>query len=471
MTSHIHIPALRFGAVYRSMDVTCTTGAEVSQVNAGLLRRDLPLATAAAASLRNIPVQRLIAICADAGRIFLEGELPVGDDGRTQTVDDYVRQCSGSTGLPQALVRNNMGKIAHVMLHMTDILRGLTRGLDPAVIDSGLGEQSGVPVSYFAATDLLGVVLPSNSPGVNSLWLPALALKVPVLIKPGRDDPWTPWRIIQALIAAGCPAQAFGFYPTGHDGVHVLLSGCGRSLLFGEAAIAKRYAGDPRIEVHGPGYSKVLIGEDRIDAWRDLIPILAESVAANGGRSCVNASCVVVPRYGREIAAALAERLAAIVPRDADDQAATLAGFANPAVAESISASIDAGLAEAGAEDCSARVRGAQRLVQHQGRSFLLPTVVRCRSFDHPLSNREFLFPFTSVMELPQSDMLARIGPSLVVSAITDDAQWRRELLAAAHIHRLNLGAMPTNHVHWDQPHEGNLFESLYRRRAVQVAG
>ncbi len=471
MTSTIHIPALRFGQIYRSMDTMTTAGAEVSQVNSGLLRRDLLGVEAAAASLRDIPMVRLFAICAESGRRFLDGDLPVGDLGQTQSAEDYVRQCSASTGLPLALVRNNMGKIAHVLTHMPEILRGLTRGLDPAVIDAGLGEQAGVPVSYFPTTNVLGVVLPSNSPGVNSLWIPALALKIPVVLKPGRDDPWTPWRIIQALTAAGCPRQAFGFYPTGHDGAHALLASCGRSLLFGDAAIAKRYTGDPRVEVHGPGYSKVLIGEDRIDSWREFIPILADSVAANGGRSCVNASCIVVPRYGREIAAALAERLATVVPRNADDPTATLAGFANAAVAESISAAIDAGLAEPGADDCSARIRGTPRLVQHQGRSFLNPTVVRCDSFAHPLSNREFLFPYASVVEVPQRDMLKRIGQSLVVSAITNDPSWKRELLASKLIHRLNLGAMPTCHVQWDQPHEGNLFESLYCRRAVQVVG
>ena len=52
-------------------------------------------------------------------------------------------------------------------------------------------------------------------------------------------------------------------------------------------------------------------------------------------------------------------------------------------------------------------------------------------------------------------------------SAVTEPVG--RSLLASPLIHRLNLGAMPTSHVHWDQPHEGNLFDVLYRRRAVQT--
>ena len=471
MNAPIHIPAIRLGVPYRSVDKLTTTGAEVSQVNSGLIRRDLLGISKATEELGAIPTPRLLAICKKAGELFLQSPLPVGDDDQVQTAQDYVRQVSASCGLPHALVRNNMGKIALVLTDMTTILKGLTRGLDPAIIDAGMGVQQGVPVSFYRTTDSLGVVLPSNSPGVNSLWIPAIALKVPVVLKPGRDDPWTPYRIIQALYAAGCPRSALSFYPTSHEGAHALLAIAGRSQLFGDASITKRYAGDPRVELHGPGYSKVLIGADKSENFAKLIDVLAASVAANGGRSCVNASAIVTHSHGKEIAAALAERLAAIVPRDADDNKAALAGFANPAMAESINETIDKALKQPGAEDVTARFRGGPRLVQHQGRTFLKPTVVHCSSFDHPLANREFLFPYCSVVEVPQDQMLSKIGPSLVVSAISDDPAWRRQLLASPLIHRLNLGAMATSHVHWDQPHEGNLFEFLYRRRAVQTAG
>ena len=53
---------------------------------------------------------------------------------------------------------------------------------------------------------------------MNALWIPSIALKIPVVLKPGREEPWTPWRIIQAFIKAGCPPEAFSLYPTAHDG-------------------------------------------------------------------------------------------------------------------------------------------------------------------------------------------------------------------------------------------------------------
>ena len=60
---------------------------------------------------------------------------------------------------------------------MPAILRGLTRGLDLSILDSGHGEHGGHAISYYPRTRALGVVLPSNSPGVHSLWVPAIPLK------------------------------------------------------------------------------------------------------------------------------------------------------------------------------------------------------------------------------------------------------------------------------------------------------
>jgi len=101
----------------------------------------------------------------------------------------------------------------------------------------------------------------------------------------------------------------------------------------------------------------------------------------------------------------------------------------------------------------------------------LRPTVLLCDSFAHPLANREFLFPYASVVEMPQARMLEQIGPSLVVTAITQDPAFREQLLNSPLIERLNLGAISTMQISWDQPHEGNLFEFLYRRRSIAWEG
>jgi hypothetical protein len=99
--------------------------------------------------------------------------------------------------------------------------------------------------------------------------------------------------------------------------------------------------------------------------------------------------------------------------------------------------------------------------------------VIHCPTSTHPLANREFLFPYVAVVDVTPDElalMPACLGPTLVVSAITTDAPLINRLLASDLVGRLNLGAIKTNQIAWDQPHEGNLFEHLYSRRAFQRA-
>lgn len=475
MAANLHIPILRGGKVYESLDTVelahPTTGeslARISQANPGIIRKDLSRIEASCEALQKLTIQHLLDICAQAGELFMTAALPIGDGGDTQSPEQFVEQLSTTSGLPHALCRRNMAKIHQVFTQMPGILRGLTRGLDLSILDEGVGRQSGMLMSYYPSARSIGVVLPSNSPGVNSLWMPAIALKVPVVLKPGREEPWTPSRIIQAFIAAGCPPEAFFFYPTDHEGAATILKSCDRALLFGDERTTAPYANNPAIQIHGPGWSKVLIGEDKIDHWRDYIDVMVDSIAANGGRSCINASAIVVPRHADEIADALAQRLAVIQPTSTSDEGARLSAFANPAFAEYIDGAITEGLQTTGADEVTAQYRTGDRKVTHQGRIYLQPTLIRCRSLDHPLANREFLFPYASVLQIPQVDMLDKIGSSLVVTAITEDEAFIKQLVRSPLIDRLNIGALPTSHVEWDQPHEGNLFEFLYKRRAIQ---
>src|SRR5258708_34385199 len=91
------------------------------------------------------------------------------------------------------------------LTNMRSILNGLTRGLDLSLLDAGFGELGGVPISFYPTTQALGLVMPSNSPAVKSLWLAALALKNPGLIKTGREEARAAFSFVPAMIAAGDP--------------------------------------------------------------------------------------------------------------------------------------------------------------------------------------------------------------------------------------------------------------------------
>jgi len=461
-----HIPILRLGQEYRSLDRNEITDhrtgevlAEVSVANPGLIRKDLRKITASFNLLQSMTQQELMDICIKAGDIFLEGDLG------GQTPAEYARVLSATSGLPETLCYANMKKVHAVMANMPIILGGLTRDLDLSVIDSG--EANGL--SYFPTTHALGAVLPSNSPGVNSLYIPSIALKIPLVLKPGREEPWTPYRVIQSLIAAGAPKEAFGYYPTSHAGAAEIAELVGRCILFGDKKVAQKYSGNRGISVHGPGYSKVLIGEDCIEQWEDHLDLMVESIAANSGRSCINCSTIMVPRHGKAIAEAIAARLDQLEPMPLDHPDAQLSAFANEKMANGISALLDSKLDVPGATEMT-KGAGGKRVVEVGGSTFLRPTLMYCQDREHDLAGTEFMFPFCSVVEVPQAEMAQSIGPSLVVSGVTNDPVFRQQLLACPSIDRLNLGNLPTNKVQWNQPHEGNLFEFLYQRRAIQIA-
>lgn len=465
----IHIPILRAGRSYRSLNTVSVshikTGeplVEVSQANRGLIAKDLVDIALRKEALGQRSVAELIAICKAAARLFTTATLPL--DCTEQSPTDYIQQVSGTTGLPETLCRQNLLKIQGVLENIDTVLDGLTRGLDLRVLDTGWGTQNGRTLSYVCEANALGAVLPSNSPGVHSLWVPAIPLKVPLVLKPGREEPWTPYRIAQAFIAAGAPAEGFSFYPTNYSGANEILSRCGRSMLFGGGATVAPWVNTPRVEIHGPGRSKIIIHNGEQNNWEQYLDLIVESVAKNGGRSCINASGVWVTAHGREIAEALAERLACIEPKPLDDPGAGIAAWANPKAAHGISALIDRHLKEPGAVELTT----GDRVVELDSCTFLRPTVIWCEDAEHPLANTEFPFPFVSVVEVPSAQLVESMGATLVATAITADTSLTQDLIATPLIDRLNLGAIPTNQISWDSPHEGNLFEHLYRQRAFQ---
>jgi acyl-CoA reductase-like NAD-dependent aldehyde dehydrogenase len=353
---------------------------------------------------------------------------------------------------------------------MGRILDSLTRGLDLDVLSNGFGEERGVPVSFQAETPVLGLVLPSNSPGVHTLWLPVIPMQIGLVLKPGPQEPWTPYRMAEAFFQAGIPREAISIYPGEGDVGAAVLEGCPRSLIFGGTPTVERYRGNPRVQAHGPGFSKILFGDDQVDHWEKHLDVLVDSVFANSGRGCINCSGIWASRHGREIAEAIAKRLAPVRPLPSDHPEASLAAFTIPGAADSISQAIDADLAAPGVVDVTAALRDGPRVVKDGRAEYLLPTVVHCASPDAAIAKKEYMFPFVTVVDCPEDQMLQKIGPTLVCSAVTCRPEFRRALVDAVHIDRLNLGPVPTIQLNWLQPHEGNIVEFLFRARAFQSA-
>jgi acyl-CoA reductase-like NAD-dependent aldehyde dehydrogenase len=469
----LQIPVLRWGEPYTSMDVDEVVNfadgepiARVSRANGGLIQRDMRKAQRARDVLRKIPIDELITRAGAAGELYMNATLPMGDG--TQTPDEFVRAQSATTGLPERMCRANMKKNGFVLAQMRNILTSLTRELDFDVLSSGHGQERGVPVSYQAQSPVVGLVLPSNSPGVHTLWLPVIPLQIGLVLKPGPQEPWTPYRMAESFFQAGIPRAAISIYPGLGDVGAAVLDSCRRNLIFGGTATVDRYRGNPSVQAHGPGFSKILLGDDQVDRWEQFLDVMVESVFVNSGRSCINCSGIWSSRHTREIADALARRLAAVRPMAPDHPDASLAAFTVPGSADAISQAIDADLQASGVTDVTARYRQSPRVVKQGRADYLLPTVVHCESPAAAIAQKEYMFPFVTVVECPEARMLDAIGSTLVCSAITCRPEFRQQLLDAVQIDRLNLGPVPTNQLNWLQPHEGNLIDFLFRARAFQ---
>jgi acyl-CoA reductase-like NAD-dependent aldehyde dehydrogenase len=469
----LNIPIIRWGKPYDSLDkdevrhfATGEPIASVSQSNGGIIQRDLKKVRHARETLKQFSCLEIIEMLNKAADLYESATLPIGDGN--QSPEDFAHQQSASTGLPEHMCRHNMAKNSFVLRNMQKILDCLTRGLDLEILTRGYGiEDRGVVVSYQAQAGALSAVLPSNSPGVHTLWLPAIPLQLGLVLKPGPQEPWTPYRMMSAFVEAGIPREVFALYPGGPEAGAAVLSAAERAMIFGGTPTVEQYKGNPRVQAHGPGFSKILVGDDVVDDWEKYLDLMVESIYINSGRGCINCSGIWASRHTKEIAAAIAERIGPIEVKPPTDKEAGLAAFTVPGMAKAVWKMIDTDLNEDGVTH-STEAYGP-RLVEQERCDYLRPMVVHCTSPELAIAKKEFMFPFSTVVECPEDQMLARIGPTLVCSGITGNEKLISDLTNATHIDRLNIGPIPTSKLNWLQPHEGNIIDFLFRSRAYQV--
>ncbi|MEX1098317.1 MAG: aldehyde dehydrogenase family protein [Planctomycetales bacterium] len=474
----LEIPVVRWGKPYESMEKmdvvhfeTGETLARVHEANGGIIKMDMRKAKAARDALRQFSIEDLVERCKTAADLYVKADLPLGDG--TQSPDDFCRMQSATTGLPEHMCRFNMTKNAFVLAHMGEILAALTRGLPYDILSQGYGDEGrGVLVSYQANCNAAGWVLPSNSPGVHTLWLPVIPLQIGLVLKPGPQEPWTPYRMYEAFAQAGIPREAFCLYPgrteKGAELGGAVLETCERSVIFGGLATIDRYRGNPKVSAHGPGFSKIVLGDDEADNWEKYLDLMVDSVYVNSGRSCISCSGIWTPRHGAEIAEAIAKRLGPIEPKPMDDPQSGLAAFTVPGAAEAMSNEIDEKCKSPAVTEVTEKYRNGPRLVKQERCDFLRPTVLHVKNPDDPLANTEYMFPFVSVVDCPQEQFLKKCGYTLVCSALTEDEKFQRDLLDATNVDRLNIGEVKTIQLNWLQPHEGNIIDFLFRARAFQ---
>lgn len=309
--------------------------------------------------------------------------------------------------------------------------------------------------------EVFAVHAAGNGPGVHGLWPQALALGYRLAVRPSRREPLTGHRLVTALRQAGFRPQDAVYLPTDHAGADEIIASADLAMVYGGQRVVDKYAADPAVIVNGPGRSKIAITAEQ--DWRECLDVVVDSVARHGGMACVNATAVLYEGDPAPLAAAVAERLAAIEPLPADDERAMLPTLPLPR-ARTLANYLAAKAAGA------TPLLGADQVVADlgDGQAALRPAVHVLTEPDPELLNLEPPFPCVWVTgwsrEGGRAAALAPLRRSLVVTAITGDDTLIDALIAEPTIGSVYRGR-PTWSTAPGLPHDGYLADALMRTK------
>jgi acyl-CoA reductase-like NAD-dependent aldehyde dehydrogenase len=375
--------------------------------------------------------------------------------------DTHHRTVASVSGLPVSLVREVTRQVGdHAATAHDSVRQARPVGAADSWRDHRVRQGSGV---WTRRGEVLVCHAPANSPVVHTAWLDALALGYRVAIRPSQREPFTAHRLVTALRQVGYDNDQVALLPTDHPTADRLVGEADLALVFGGEEVARKYGSGTLVMPFGPGRSKILLTAGA-DPARHL-DVLAESVAGHAGTGCVNATAVFVEGDPEPVAAAIAERLAALPSLPPGDEGARL-----PVRRSAAAHAVDQQLrARAG----TARpVLGGDGIVEElgDGSAVLRPAVFLLDRADAPQARVEMGFPCVWVAPWRRSgDWLAPLRHTLSLTAFTDDAELIGALVAEPTIDKVHIGDRPTTWTRPGLPHQGYLGEFLMRTKAVVV--
>ena len=390
-----------------------------------------------------------------AGKFFAEEEIG------GLSPNDYCDLMARSAGVPIQVARRSLAEMESTFAtvgHRVQAERpaGANLTVAPGVI---------APV-WARRGDVLAVIAPSNNPGTHTQWIMAVALGYHVAVRPGARDPFTPARLIMALLEAGAHPASLSFLPGGHATGDELIHAADLSLVFGGDAAMARYGGNRSVIRRGPGRSKLLHTGPVTD---QVIDTICDSAGHDAGMRCTNATAVFTDGDPRALADAVARRLARLTPAPPQSPDAQLPVLPLDA-ARALRAQLESRLA--GAADVAGQHYQGEPVVDlGDGSAALRPAVLLCDRCDHPGSGIELPFPCLWVLPWRPESGLAPLRNTLALTVLGGDRAIAEQALAEPSIRKVLLGPLPTYSAGPTSPHDGFLSHDLMEARAYGVAG
>lgn len=401
-------------------------------------------------ALQELPIRELLQRIADAARRF---EAIGPETTEIESLNDYVQLVTRATGLPIGWVRTSAHWLAYGLRHASESLRAQspTSGLD--IYDTGAyTRERNVGLAFTPRVRVLGAVMPSNDPAVYA-WLGlAVAMKIPIVIRPADRDPFTALRLARCLREAGVPESAVHVLPAAREIGDVLCREADHTLLFGDGSTIEPYQDDRQVETYGPGNSAAIIA--RTPTKREL-DTLARGITRSGGRACFNLSRIIATNDcdPDELAKELASRVVEAVGGSPFDSATDVPTFVDPDRANTIENRATA----VNGTDVTASYCSTDRLAEVSNGVQLRPTILRTQSLVSELP-----FPYAGVTQLSREKVCSALSDAYLAVCIGDNAL-ERELVYSPDISKVYSSRYPAT-VDLRETHERFLVDVLYDR-------
>ena len=396
-----------------------------------------------AESLRRLPSLRP----SDLSQLWTAIEV-AGERIATSTIggvspEAHAEAVTRATGLPIHWSRNGLKELGERMCGIkTALARQSPNGNVKAFLDQEVEQPSGGdPLAWVPTGRVLGVIESSNAATTQLAWVLALAMGWTVLLRPGKSDPLTSYRVFSALKEAGFPAERLAILPGEHDLVTAMRDAADRLIAYGGSALAKVLGSRSTIAFNGPGNSKVFV--DGMAASGELSDFLFDCITSAGGRKCVCTSAIAFRNSDPEIAHELRGRLSSMALLDPMDPAARVPAW----------------------KEGERTVAPPAVIARHDGVDFLKPDLVMCERPQAPFG-MELPGPWATAVNVSNdTDLVSVFKPALALTLLSTDEELRKRCLIEPSIQKVFCGPIPTWHNVPGAPHGGRISDLLFTHK------
>jgi acyl-CoA reductase-like NAD-dependent aldehyde dehydrogenase len=293
--------------------------------------------------------------------------------------------------------------------------------------------------------------------------LPATALgtQTPLTIRPSHDDVFTSQALVESLYEAGVPQDSIYFLPGDKEVSEKVMAHSDQAIAFGGEQLQQTYQGAEGIEVFGPGESAIYIDEEFTDS-EEVYDVVEEALTRDGGRGCINASRVLTNGDSTEVAQRIAERVSDYEVRDILNPEADIPAFKDGESAEQINQLIDS-------KTRSEQVNNSadERLVHHEGGTYLRPTVVEVESYNSEIAT-ELPFQYMTVAEIDEEEFDDAVAGSLSLALFTEDEELKEKALYHPEVDKVYADGAATCDFRLTEPHEGYITDTVLQKKAYR---